>query len=171
MQNKALDKKTRNLILLLFLIGVFMGSLDTGIIGPVLPSIEQSFHLTSRESSWIFTLFVITFMVGSPVMAKFSDFYGRKKIFILDVILFGIGSCLIALSLNIESIFLGRIIQGFGCGGLFPVAGAFVGDGFPLEERAIGRSGIDSIRMELVLYNKHSNSHIPNHICIAYPSR
>ncbi len=135
MQEKTLDTKTRNLILILFLIGVFMGSLDTGIIGPVLPSIEQSFHLTSRESSWIFTLFVITFMIGSPVMAKFSDFYGRKKIFILDVLLFGIGSCLIAFSFSIESIFLGRIIQGFGCGGIFPVAGAFVGDAFPLNER------------------------------------
>ena len=68
-------------------------------------------------------------------MAKFSDFHGRKKIFILDVILFGIGSCLIAFSMNIESIFLGRIIQGFGCGGIFPVGGAFIGDAFPLEER------------------------------------
>jgi len=135
MKNKTLDTKTRNLILILFLIGVFMGSLDTGIIGPVLPSIEQSFHLTSRESSWIFTLFVIFFMIGSPIMAKFSDFYGRKKIFILDVVLFGIGSFLIAFSMNIKSIFLGRIIQGFGCGGLFPVAGAFIGDGFPLKER------------------------------------
>ena len=135
MTSETLDAKTRNLILVLFLIGVFMGSLDTGIIGPVLPSIEQSFNLTSRVSSWIFTLFVIFFMIGSPIMAKFSDFYGRKKIFILDVILFGIGSCLIAFSINIESIFLGRIIQGFGCGGLFPVAGAFVGDAFPLEER------------------------------------
>lgn len=135
MKEKTLDAKTRNLILILFLIGVFMGSLDTGIIGPVLPSIEQSFNLTSRESSWIFTLFVIFFMIGSPIMAKFSDFYGRKKIFILDVLLFGIGSCLIAFSLNIESIFLGRIIQGFGCGGIFPVGGAFIGDAFPLDER------------------------------------
>ena len=135
MQSKTLDAKTRNLILALILIGVFMGSLDTGIFGPVLPSIEQSFNLTSRESSWIFTLFVIAFMIGSPVMAKFSDFYGRKKIFILDVVLFGIGSCLIAFSFNIESIFLGRIVQGFGCGGIFPVAGAFVGDAFPLNER------------------------------------
>ncbi len=135
MQKKSLDKKTRNLILLLFLIGVFMGSLDTGIIGPVLPSIEQSFNLTSRESSWIFTLFVITFMIGSPIMAKFSDFYGRKKIFVLDVILFGIGSGLIAFSSSIELILVGRIIQGFGCGGIFPVGGAFIGDEFPLEER------------------------------------
>lgn len=135
MSKKTLDTKTRNLILVLFLIGVFMGSLDTGIIGPVLPSIEQSFQLTSRESSWIFTLFVITFMIGSPIMAKFSDFYGRKKIFILDVILFGIGSGLIAFSANIELIFFGRIIQGFGCGGIFPVGAAFIGDEFPLEER------------------------------------
>lgn len=135
MKSKTLDSKTRNLILILFLIGVFMGSLDTGIIGPVLPSIEQSFNLTSRESSWIFTLFVISFMIGSPVMAKFSDFYGRKKVFIIDVLLFGIGSCLIAFSPNIEAILLGRIIQGFGCGGIFPVGGAFIGDEFPLEER------------------------------------
>lgn len=135
MEKKTLDKKTRNLILILFLIGVFMGSLDTGIIGPVLPSIEQSFNLTSRESSWIFTLFVITFMIGSPIMAKFSDFYGRKKIFILDVILFGVGSSLIAFSASIELIFIGRIIQGFGCGGIFPVGRAFIGDEFPLEER------------------------------------
>ena len=133
------------MILLLFLIGVFMGSLDTGIIGPVLPSIEQSFNLTSRESSWIFTLFVISFMIGSPVMAKFSDFYGRKKIFIMDVVLFGIGSCLIAFSFNIESIFLGRIVQGFGCGGIFPVAGAFIGDAFPLNERGKALGIIGSV--------------------------
>ena len=145
MQSKTLDSKTRNLILILFLIGVFMGSLDTGIIGPVLPSIEQSFNLTSRESSWIFTLFVIAFMIGSPVMAKFSDFYGRKKIFIMDVILFGIGSCLIAFSFNIESIFIGRIIQGFGCGGIFPVAGAFIGDAFPLNERGKALGIIGSV--------------------------
>lgn len=37
--------------------------------------------------------------------------------------------------MNIESILLGRVIQGFGCGGIFPVAVAFIGDGFPLEER------------------------------------
>ena len=133
------------MILVLFLIGVFMGSLDTGIIGPVLPSIEQSFNLTSRESSWIFTLFVISFMIGSPVMAKFSDFYGRKKIFIMDVVLFGIGSCLIAFSFNIESIFLGRIVQGFGCGGIFPVAGAFIGDAFPLNERGKALGIIGSV--------------------------
>ena len=145
MASVTLDTKTRNLILILFLMGVFMGSLDTGIIGPVLPSIEHSFSLTSRESSWIFTLFVIAFMVGSPVMAKFSDFYGRKKIFILDVVLFGLGSLLIAFSPNIESIFLGRMIQGFGCGGLFPVAGAFIGDAFPLKERGKALGIIGSV--------------------------
>ena len=135
MQAKTLDTKTRNLILLLFLIGAFMGSLDTGIIGPVLPSIEHTFHITSRESSWIFTLFVIFFMIGSPIMAKFSDFYGRKWIFIGDVILFGLGSCMIAFSTGIEWIFFGRIIQGIGSGGIFPVGAAFIGDHFPIEER------------------------------------
>ncbi|MEE1335570.1 MFS transporter [Methanobrevibacter sp.] len=98
MQSITLNAKTRNLILALFTMGAFMGSLDTGIIGPVLPSIEMAYNLTTRQSSWIFTLFIISFMIGSPIMAKFSDFYGRKKIFILDVILFAIGSSLIAFS-------------------------------------------------------------------------
>ena len=75
----------------------------------------------------------------------FSDFYGRKKIFILDVVLFGFGSLLIAFSPNIESIFLGRMIQGFGCGGLFPVAGAFIGDAFPLKERGKALGIIGSV--------------------------
>ena len=138
-----MDRRTRNMVLIIFLIGVFMGSLDTGIIGPVLPSIEQTYHLTSRESSWIYTLFVITFMIGSPVMAKFSDFYGRKRVFIIDTVLFAVGSALIAFSFGIESIYLGRIVQGLGCGGLFPVASAFIGDAFPLEERgkALGTLG------------------------------
>lgn len=145
MEGKTLDRKTRNLILILFLIGVFMGSLDTGIIGPVLPSIEETFQLTSRESSWIFTLFVMSFMIGSPIMAKFSDFYGRRKVFILDVIMFGIGSILIAFSMNVESIFFGRIIQGLGCGGIFPVAVAFIGDAFPMEERGRALGIIGSV--------------------------
>ena len=138
-----LDRKTRNIILILFLVGVFISSLDTGIIGPVLPAIERTYNLTSRESSWIYTLFVITFMIGTPVMAKLSDFYGRKKIFILDTTLFALGSALITFSFNIESIYLGRIIQGFGCGGLYPVANAFIGDAFPLDERgkALGLLG------------------------------
>ena len=82
-------------------------------------------------------------MIGTPVMAKLSDFYGRKKIFILDTVLFAIGSALIAFSFNIESVYLGRIIQGFGCGGLYPVANAFIGDAFPLDERgkALGLLG------------------------------
>ena len=103
-------------------------------------------------------------------MAKFSDFYGRKKIFILDVILFGIGSALMAFLGIFELICIGRIIQGFGCGGILPVGGAFIGDAFPLEERgkalgiigsvfgisaiggAITWSSINTIWMELVLY-------------------
>lgn len=63
----------------------------------------------------------------------------------MDVVLFGIGSCLIAFSFNIESIFVGRIVQGLGCGGLFPVAGAFIGDAFPLEERGKALGIIGSV--------------------------
>lgn len=130
-----LDKSKLNIILFLFLVGVFMGSMDTNIVGPVLTPLQNTFHITSRESSWVFTVFVISFMIGTPIMAKFSDFYGQKKIYIIDVILFTIGSALIAVAPGIEVVFIGRIIQGFGGGGLFPTATSFIGDYFPIESR------------------------------------
>lgn len=130
-----LNKKERNKILILFLIGIFMGCLDMGIVGPVLSPIQSTFHVTSRESSWIYTVYIIAFMIGSPIMAKFSDFYGQRKLYLIDIALFGLGSAIISIAPSMEIIFIGRIIQGFGAGGIFPVAGSFIGDYFPIESR------------------------------------
>ncbi|WP_088540052.1 MFS transporter [Methanobrevibacter sp. 87.7] len=131
----TLNKKERNRILSLFLIGIFMGCLDMGIVGPVLSPIQNTFHITSRESSWIYTIYIIAFMIGSPIMAKFSDFYGQRKLYIIEIILFGLGSASISIAPSMEVIFIGRIIQGFGAGGLFPVVGSFIGDYFPIKSR------------------------------------
>lgn len=61
-------------------------------------------------------------------MAKLSDRSGRRKIYILNIVLFGLGSLVSAFSLNFATLLLGRLIQGFGAGGIFPVASAYIGD-------------------------------------------
>jgi len=118
-----------------------MGSLDISIVGPALPSIQTYFTVNDRMLSWVFTIYILFFMLGTPVMAKLSDIYGRKAIYLLDIILFTIGSLLTITSFSFEMLLFGRAIQGLGAGGIFPVANAFIGDIFPPEKRG-GALGI-----------------------------
>ncbi|MDZ4171834.1 MAG: MFS transporter [Methanobacteriaceae archaeon] len=140
-EKKVMGAKERNKILILLFIGVFMGALDIGIVGPALPSMESFFNINTRASSWTFGIYILFFMIGTPLMAKLSDIYGRRSIYIMDIILFAIGSAITAFSFSFEMLLLGRAIQGFGAGGIFPVASAFIGDTFPPEKRG-GALGI-----------------------------
>ena len=138
-----MNDSDRNKILALLFVGVFMGALDIGIVGPALPAIKSAFGINERLVSWIFTIYILFFMIGTPLMAKLSDNYGRKTIYILDVLLFAVGSAITVSSNSFETLLIGRAIQGFGAGGIFPVASAFIGDTFPPEKRggALGLIG------------------------------
>lgn len=140
-EKKVLGAKDRNKVLVLLFLGVFMGALDIGIVGPALPSMESFFNINARSASWVFAIYILFFMIGTPLMAKLSDMYGRRPVYILDVTLFAIGSAITAFSFSFEMMLLGRAIQGFGAGGIFPVASAFIGDTFPPEKRG-GALGI-----------------------------
>lgn len=136
-----MDNRHRNRILILIFIGVFMGSLDIGIVGPALPAIQGQFGVNERLVSWIFAIYILFFMIGTPLMAKLSDIYGRRSIYVLDIFIFALGSAITITSVSFEQLLLGRAIQGFGAGGIFPVASAFIGDTFPPEKRG-GALGI-----------------------------
>lgn len=127
-------------------VGVLMGALDIAIIGPALPAIQGEFGLGPRELPWLFSSYVLLNMISTPLMAKLSDFCGRRAIYTLDVAIFAVGSLVVALSHGSGLWLLllaGRAIQGFGAGGIFPVASAVIGDTFPPEKRgrALGMIG------------------------------
>lgn len=140
-----MNDSDRNKILALLFVGVFMGALDIGIVGPALPAIKSAFGINERLVSWIFTIYILFFMIGTPLMAKLSDNYGRKTIYILDVFLFAVGSAITVSSNSFETLLIGRAIQGFGAGGIFPVASAFIGDTFPPEKRGSALGLIGSV--------------------------
>jgi EmrB/QacA subfamily drug resistance transporter len=136
-----MDNRHRNRILVLIFIGVFMGSLDIGIVGPALPAIQGQFSVNERLVSWIFAIYILFYMIGTPLMAKLSDIYGRRSIYVLDIFIFALGSAITITAVSFEQVLIGRAIQGFGAGGIFPVASAFIGDTFPPEKRG-GALGI-----------------------------
>ncbi len=138
-----MEAKSRNPILFVLFIGVLMGALDIAIVGPALPAIRAAFGVDDRAVAWIFTTYVLFNLISVPLMAKLSDAFGRRAIYILDVTLFALGSLIVALSPALPVMLLGRAVQGFGAGGVFPVASAVIGDTFPPAKRgsALGLIG------------------------------
>jgi len=122
-------------ILALLFTGVLMGALDISIVGPAIPAIEQTIRIDHKLLSWIFSIYVLFNLVGVSFLAKLSDLYGRRNIYILSVAVFAIGSAIVALSDNITVLLIGRAVQGFGSSGIFPVASAVIGDIYPPEKR------------------------------------
>ena len=140
-----MDDKTRNRVMLVLFLGVLMGALDIAIVSPALTPIQNFFGIDDRAKSWIFTIYVLFNLIGTPLMAKLSDIFGRRSIYILDISMFAVGSLVVSFSPhNLFSVLLvGRALQGFGAGGVFPVASAVIGDTFPPEKRggALGLIG------------------------------
>ena len=140
-----MNDKIRNQILWVLFLGVLMGALDIAIVAPALPSIQNFFNVGDRALTWTFTIYVLFNLIGTPLMAKLSDRYGRRAIYTLDVALFAAGSLVVSLSPAswFGVLLAGRALQGFGAGGIFPVASAVIGDTFPPEKRgrALGLIG------------------------------
>ena len=138
-----MSDRERNRLLLVLFIGVLMAALDIAVTGPALPAIRAQFGMDVATASWIFGIYIVANLVSSPLLAKASDRFGRRTSFLASVLLFGIGSIIVATSVDVTMLLIGRAIQGFGAGGIFPVASAVVGDVFPVEQRgrALGMIG------------------------------
>jgi len=138
-----MDKKSRNMVLTVLFLGVLVGALDIAIVGPALPAIGKAFGIDERGLAWVFNIYVLFSLSGSSIMAKLSDRFGRRPIYMLDIALFGVGSLVVALSPTFEVMLLGRAMQGLSAGGIFPIASAVIGDTFPEEKQgsALGLIG------------------------------
>lgn len=120
-----------------------MGAIDIAIVGPALPSIGRTYGLDELSLAWVFTIYVLLHLVGTPVIARLSDLYGRRQMYIFCIGMFTAGSLVVAWAPSFPVLLIGRAIQGFGAGGIFPVAAAVIGDTFPPEYRgsALGMLG------------------------------
>lgn len=131
-QQKGLSK---NVTIFTFLLGIFMGALDHGIVGPALSSILETFGITTTWGVWSFTVYTLLFAVSIPVLGKLSDRFGRKQTFMFGIFMFAAGSLIAAFAPNFSVFLIGRAIQAIGTGGIFPITGAQIAVTYPLEKR------------------------------------
>nr|WP_320026187.1 MFS transporter [uncultured Acetobacterium sp.] len=136
-QNK---KFNYGLIMAVYLLGIFMGALDTGIVTPARTVIQTNLLVDDKTGIWMITMYTLAYAASIPVMGKLADRFGRKYIYLLSIFLFGLGSLFCGLSQNFESfpmLLVARAVQAIGGGGIVPVATAEFGTTFPKEKRGM----------------------------------
>lgn len=119
------------------ILGVFMSALDNGIIAIALSSINYSFHISEVQGTWGITLYTLGMAIATPIIGKLADKFGRRKLFLIEIAIFGLGSLLVALSPTFLMFLLARMIQSVGGGGIFVIASSHILSTYP--KKAQGR--------------------------------
>ena len=133
-------KKNFGLILAVYLLGIFMGALDTGIVTPARTIIQNNLSVDEKTGIWMITIYTLAYAASIPIMGKLADKYGRKTIYLTSIFLFGVGSLFCGLAQNLDSftvLLVARSIQAIGGGGILHVATAEFGTTFPKEKRGM----------------------------------
>ena len=133
-------KLNLGLIMAVYLLGIFMGAIDTGIVTPARTIIQNDLMVNDNTGIWMITIYTLAYAASIPIMGKLADKYGRKYVYLTSISLFGIGSLFCGLSQNMGSFFvllISRVIQAIGGGGILPIATAEFGTTFPKEKRGL----------------------------------
>jgi EmrB/QacA subfamily drug resistance transporter len=134
----------RALILAACLMATFMAAVESTIVATAMPTIVAKlggFDLFS----WVFAVYLLTQAVSIPIYGRLADIYGRKKVFYAGAGLFLVGSALCGVSPGMLWLIGFRALQGFGAGGVQPIAMTICGDIYTPSERAKVQGLISSV--------------------------
>jgi DHA2 family multidrug resistance protein len=125
------------LIAVVVAMAAFMEVLDTSIANVALPHMAGSLSASNDESTWILTSYLASNAVVLPMTGWFAGMFGRKRFFMICLVLFTLSSLLCGIAPNLGAIILFRVLQGAGGGGLQPMAQAILADTFPPQQRGV----------------------------------
>ncbi|WP_135551335.1 MDR family MFS transporter [Paenibacillus cymbidii] len=131
-----MDKHRSNIKLVVagLLLGLFMAALDQTIVSTAMTTIIKK--LGGLESFiWVYSAYMIAMVVSTPIFGKLSDMFGRKRFFLMGLMLFMVGSILCGTAQNMDQLIIYRALQGIGGGALMPIVFTIIFDLFPMEKR------------------------------------
>ncbi len=118
----------RDAILLLVVLGtgVFLAGLELMITAVALPAIVTDIATWARlrEASWIINGYLLVYIVTMPIAGRLADLYGARRLFLVALVVFTLGSLLAGAAPTLELLIAARLVQGVGGGALIPVATA-----------------------------------------------
>src|SRR5512139_1364753 len=120
-------------------LSLLMYSIDTTVVAVAFPHFIKDLGTNIVWAAWTISIYLVAVTSVMPLMGNLSDSFGRKRVFLISLILFTGSSLACGLAPNIYSLVAFRFLQGIGGGGFLPTASGIVSDQFPENrERAIG---------------------------------
>jgi DHA2 family multidrug resistance protein len=123
------------LLAMLVALASFMEVLDTTIANVALPYIAGGMGVSEDEASWVVTTYLVANAISLTASSFLAQRFGRKTFFLLCLGIFTVSSVLCGFSWNLQALIAFRILQGFGGGGMVPLAQSILADAFPPAKR------------------------------------
>ncbi|GAC1642764.1 MAG: DHA2 family efflux MFS transporter permease subunit [Ktedonobacteraceae bacterium] len=132
------------IVALVVIFGLFMTILDGTIVNIAIPRLQNVFGVTLTSVQWVLTAYTLVQGVATPLTAYLSQRFGSKRLYLLALAGFTIGSTLCGLSINLPMLIFFRIVQGATGAFMSPLAITLLWTEFPPEERgtALGALGV-----------------------------
>src|SRR5918912_1719971 len=111
--------------------GLFMIMLDNTVVNVALPSIQRSLHLKISELEWVVTGYALTFGAFMLTGGKLADRYGRRRMFVVGLIVFTASSLVCALAPDATWLIAARVVQGVGASLMNPSTLSIITATFP----------------------------------------
>ena len=132
-----LQRQHHNVTLAVLLTGALAYALSQTMIAPALPQIQTELGASTTTVTFALTGFLLTASIATPIAGRLGDMFGKERVLVIALMIFGLGSLVSALSHSIELLIAGRAIQGMG-GAVFPLSFGIIRDEFPREKVATG---------------------------------
>ncbi len=113
-------------------------------VAPALPVIQEELHASSAAVAWVFTGYLLSASVLTPIVGRLGDMFGKERTLVICLAVLSVGVLIAALANSIEMLIIARIVQGSG-GAIFPLAFGIIRDEFPREKAAGGIAMISAI--------------------------
>ncbi|MCQ1474165.1 DHA2 family efflux MFS transporter permease subunit [Staphylococcus aureus] len=138
---------SRGKILAALLFGMFIAILNQTLLNVALPKINTEFNISESTGQWLMTGFMLVNGILIPITAYLFNKYSYRKLFLVALVLFTIGSLICAISMNFPIMMVGRVLQAIGAGVLMPLGSIVIITIYPPEKRgaAMGTMGIAMI--------------------------
>jgi EmrB/QacA subfamily drug resistance transporter len=131
---------------------LFMIMLDNTVVNVALPSIQRGLHASTTSLEWTVNAYTLSFAVMLVTGGRLGDLFGRRRMFLLGVSIFGAASFLIALSQTDTWLIAFRAVQGIGSGFMMPATLSIITNTFDAHERgrAIGTwAGVSAMALAI----------------------
>src|SRR5512147_1071342 len=141
-QPGGLERKWKILISVMF--GIFMIILDSTVVNIAFPTLRREFGASLADAQWVLSIYVLALGVTTPVSGFLADRFGIKRMYLLGLSIFVVGSFLCGLAPSLGWLIVARALQGFGGGIALPLGPAQLYRAFPPKEQgtALGIFGL-----------------------------